>query len=368
MSKTASTIKILGAGISGLTAAINLAEEGFRVEVYEQYPEVGQRFHGDLQGLENWSSHEDVVDSLAGMNITMNFSCDPFESMVLTDGKRQQKIIFDRPAFYLVKRGVMTGSLDQGLKQQALDKGVKINMKKTILSSEVDIIATGPRKGENVAVDKGIIFPSDLPDGAYALVDDPAAFKGYGYLLVNKGYGCLCAVTFDKFTHIKKSYQQTLQAFESLLDSAFDSSQDVGGWGSFSVNPEYSRGQALLVGEAAGLQDLLWGFGMRFAFRSGYLAARSIIESHQDKQCQSAQVYLRNAQQEFSECLKAGVVNRYLWEKAGKKLYPFLVRFLGKSSRPRALLSSFYSFNILQRMLYPMARKKMRDRYPQLRW
>jgi phytoene dehydrogenase-like protein len=34
-------MKILGAGLSGLTAAINLAKEGYRVDVYEKYKDVG---------------------------------------------------------------------------------------------------------------------------------------------------------------------------------------------------------------------------------------------------------------------------------------------------------------------------------------
>ncbi len=48
------TIKIAGAGISGLTAAIVLARAGYRVKVYERMNEVGKRFNGDFQGLMNW--------------------------------------------------------------------------------------------------------------------------------------------------------------------------------------------------------------------------------------------------------------------------------------------------------------------------
>lgn len=36
-------MKILGAGIAGLTAAINLALEGYDVEVYEKRPEIGMQ-------------------------------------------------------------------------------------------------------------------------------------------------------------------------------------------------------------------------------------------------------------------------------------------------------------------------------------
>ena len=69
---------ILGAGLSGLTTAINLAKEGFKVDVYEKNKDVGMRFHGDLQGLENWSEKRDVLEELKEMSIETNFDCDPF--------------------------------------------------------------------------------------------------------------------------------------------------------------------------------------------------------------------------------------------------------------------------------------------------
>ena len=47
--------KIIGAGLSGLTASIILAQRGYKVDVYEKNKDVGMRFNGDLQGLENWS-------------------------------------------------------------------------------------------------------------------------------------------------------------------------------------------------------------------------------------------------------------------------------------------------------------------------
>jgi len=52
-------IKILGAGLSGLTAGINLAKNGYEVEIFELRNDCGARFKGDLQGLENWSSKKD---------------------------------------------------------------------------------------------------------------------------------------------------------------------------------------------------------------------------------------------------------------------------------------------------------------------
>ena len=55
-------VRILGAGPAGLAAAINLAHAGFPVEVFEKRHDCGARFHGDLQGLENWSRPTDALD------------------------------------------------------------------------------------------------------------------------------------------------------------------------------------------------------------------------------------------------------------------------------------------------------------------
>ncbi len=57
-------IKILGAGLSGLTAAINLAKSGYTVDIYEKNKDVGMRFNGDIQGLENWSDKKDIIKEL----------------------------------------------------------------------------------------------------------------------------------------------------------------------------------------------------------------------------------------------------------------------------------------------------------------
>ena len=132
--------------------------------------------------------------------------------------------------------------------------------------------------------------------------------------------------------------------------------KEVGGVGSFSLRGAFRNGKRLVVGEAAGLQDFLWGFGMRYAITSGYLAAKSIIDGSDD--------YETVAKKHFSRKLRAGVVNRYLWERFGENEYSFL---LHNAWLVLFVLRSMHNYNLFQMMLYPIALRHLKRCYPQLR-
>jgi len=103
------------------------------------------RCHGDFQGLENWSSHQDVLQEIKTHNIQQNFSITPFHTRYLTDGTTTFPATSSScPMFYLVKRSLFPECIDQGLKIQALDLNVDIHYKSHKSIHEADIIATGP--------------------------------------------------------------------------------------------------------------------------------------------------------------------------------------------------------------------------------
>ncbi len=348
------TIKILGAGLSGLSAAINLARSGYAVEVYEKNKDVGMRFNGDLQGLENWSEKKDIIAELREMNVNVDFEYTPFYNIILTNSVKTREIHWKKPLFYLLKRGSFPGSIDYSLKEQALKLGVNIHFQETLAQNEVNIVAIGPNVKEAVGLVKGIVFKTDIKDTAMILFNDKLAFKGYSYLLVLKGYGCLCTVVrLDDAHRINSYFERTKEFFLKKIGFQIRPIREVGGFGSFSLK-NVKKGVTLYVGEAAGLQDFILGFGMRFALASGYLAAQSIIYGKNYKEI---------VDDHFGKRLKAGVVNRWLWENVlSKNNYSVLLNF------PQLIENSYLMRNyLLQQTVYPLARLSLMKTYSELK-
>lgn len=345
--------RILGAGPAGLAAAITLAAAGADVEVFERRDSCGARFGGDLQGLENWSDDRDVLDELRDAGLTLDFHRAPITRAVQTNGRRSDHLSFTRPGLYLVKRGTAADTLDQALERQARAMGVHIRFRQTLPASEADIVATGPRGRRIFAIDRGIVFDTDSSDMVVVLLDDDAAPKGYAYLLVTGGYGCLCTMLFEDFPSV---HERLVRAREILADRRgvrIRGPRPVGGVGHFALARELRSGKALHVGEAAGLQDLLWGFGMRTAMRSGILAARCLLEGGDWEAMVDTQ--LGKSQQ-------ASVVNRFLWDLLRHGHHRLLMTMF-RLGGPDALLHSFAGYNALQRALFPVARGYARGRY-----
>jgi flavin-dependent dehydrogenase len=347
-------IRILGAGISGLTAAATLAKAGCRVEVYEKRRDVGMRFRGDLEGLENWSEKRDVVREMREMGLGINFDCDGFYRVKLTNLERSSEILTERPLYYLVKRGSSPGALDYGLREQAEKAGATIRFGEILPAQEADIIATGPIPKNTFGIVRGMSFTTAVADTIEVIINNKAAHNGYSYLLITKGYGSIGTVVVNDLSKINSCFEITRDYFREKYGLAMESARPFGGVGSFAFRKTYRREKALYTGEAAGLQDFLYGFGMRYALRSGHLAARCIIDGRD---------YQLEAIKCFGEKNKACIVNRYLWEKASKYNYRHVIdnfRFI-MSNRYR-----IYNYSLPQKILFPFALKYVMRNYPSL--
>lgn len=348
--------RVLGAGPAGLAAAIVLARAGHTVEVFERREDCGARFGGDLQGLESFSDGTSVLDELRQVGIDTDFLHKPFDRGFQFNGQRADLHEFGGPAFYLVRRGTMPDAIDQSLKRQALAAGVRIRFGATLPPADADILATGPRGQRPYAVCKGVVFRTDAPDVAVALLDDEAGYKGYSYLLVSDGQGCLCTSLWSDFGRVSHCLTEARRILLARWPMTVHDERSVGGLVHFSGRPRWRDGGALVVGEAAGLQDFLWAFGLRAALRSGVLAAQSLMQGHD---------YAVLAERTFRPLVRGGIVNRFLWEmgRVGRYAAPMAAfRWRGAGR----LMREFYSYNRVQRLLFPLARGYVRAAHPHI--
>lgn len=355
------TIKIGGAGIAGLTAAINLAKAGYKIEVYDAASDSGKRFNNDFQGIENWSDEQDALDFLKSIKIELNFDHQALNKVSAWAPKGcHRDFELSHPAYYLVRRGVGVGTLDQGLKEQALKNGVKIFYDHSVKPNEVDIVATGPFSNDPKTdiIASGYVFKTDLEDLGVLILDDQYASDGYSYFLVRSGRATIATCIFKNFNRLKQYREKTLELCKKYKQFKMEDIKIFSGTGNFFL-PEVPKDKRIYIGESGGFQDFLWGFGMKYAMKSGYLAAKSIIEGKD---------FYKLYQKDLLPRMKVSVVNRLIFAAFGNDIYRLFVGYYSTKIRdPLEFLGKIYRFSLfrLAPILYPIAalilRKNIRD-------
>ena len=335
-------INILGAGISGLTAAINLASRGFLVKVYEKRAGVGSQSKGDFQGLENWTSPKDALSFLREIGIAPGFEYEPFKECYYYDNDlRKYTIRSPNVGFYLVRRGSMEGSLDRYLERIAYQHGVEIHYSTTTEISDVDVIATGYKKPFLVAT--GINFDTDIEKLAAAIFDDRIAPHGYAYLLALRGHGTIAVLSKTGMKGLSRYLTRAVERFHEISSFPIDNPVHFGGYGTRFT--KLGSGTPM-VGEAGGFQDAMWGFGIRMAFHTGFLSAKAISEKLD---------FWELVCKEVVPLCKSSTVNRLFYDLLKTNRYKSILSGMGSAADPIARANKLYAPTPLKRLLFPLA-------------
>ncbi|MDH3882581.1 MAG: NAD(P)-binding protein [Desulfobacterales bacterium] len=312
------TIRILGGGLSGLTAAINLKRAGIDVEVHERKKNCGKNTH-DFQFFENWTFEKDALAILQDLNILTGFYIKPWYSVELISPSLKRCLKrSSRPLMYLVKRGPVEDSIDHALQKQATDANVPIIFKSKLTASDADIIATGIK--EPTFIVTGITFPFDHADKAMAIFDDRLSLRIYSYFIVNDNIGEIASINPAGSKEHKVRFDLAVKRFEEILNykistitHRFAAPVSLYFLKQAKINNQY------LIGEAAAFQDCLAGFGMMYALKSGYHAAQSIIRNDD---------YDRLWQADMLKTMEVSRINRFLFERLSNEGYEKVVKLL----------------------------------------
>jgi flavin-dependent dehydrogenase len=280
-------VEIVGAGLAGLTAAINLAGEGREVVVYEKEKKIG----GMPSARPDPAGGPFDVPRLKG---TIGIDISPAltwveRSFLMIWGRKVE--MKPRPGLpmYMVERGSRKTSLDSLLYRTAKERGVKVEFGQAF-ETRKDFEDLPP----------GSIIATGLEHRAFHTLGIP---HNTGYAIVAKGkvdhqtatatiymndytvnYGFTSTVNGLCYAHLfqadKPIRDGDLEGFDRDVRQA--ESYKLSPWKEVDIgalpyrsysNPRLFWGDKVLAGTLAGAIDPLYGFGMLGALLSGKIAA-----------------------------------------------------------------------------------------------
>ena len=351
-------VQIMGAGLSGLAAATLLARAGREVHVHDIRNDSGARFDGDFQALENWSLGVDFFDQLKEWGIdSSEFKSTEFSVVDLIHPDDEiSKAKTDGVAYRIVERGTSEHTIDQGFKRMALAAGVNIHYKSRVQVEDCDIIACGPKGTSAVAY--GEIFTTKHENLITFQLNDKLAPGAYSYMIIIDGVGLICTCLWRKQSKSDRFLNETIAWYEEHYpDVDRQPVKRVGGKGDFTINSNYKSDGRYYVGESGGLQDFMWGFGMRMAVWSGVLAAKDILG-----ECD----YDKEVRKQLLPYVRTSVANRFLMNRVGDKMFKRMCKQWMRNQKRKgdglAWISRLFSPTIAKRVIYRLVNRFMLEK------
>ena len=82
---------------------------------------------------------------------------------------------------------------------------------------------------------------------AVIVFNDALAYRGYSYLLISKGHGCMCTFVFKDMTKINEYFKRTEDYFIKNFGIEMESIKEVGGTGSIRLKPTFKDGKSFML-------------------------------------------------------------------------------------------------------------------------
>ena len=226
--------------------------------------------------------------------------------------------------------------------------------------SETQVSCFGYSDGELMANPSSGVAPYTYDWGFYGTEQSISnlAPGAYSYLIIIDGVGLICTCLWRKQKKSERFLNETIAWYENHYPNLNRKPiKRVGGKGDFTINRNYKQDGRYYVGESGGLQDFMWGFGMRMAIWSGVLAAKDILG-----ECD----YEQEVRTQLMPYVRTSVANRWLMNRVGDGMFKRMCRAWMKDQKKRGdglfwigkLFKPTFAKNMLYRIVSPFMLEK----------
>jgi len=272
-------LKISGAGISGLCAAITASKSNIAVEVRDAAKSIEEKRSRGINAVRNYNSETDILSEYRDMGFKLEKFHPIYRQVYATNTVKTIEIESeDRPIFYTTSRGIK-GSIDHLLESQAISQGIKVKWDSQFEKS--DILATGPKYNHCIGYGEHFV---DVTDISTILVFQNPKYTPNGYICIlpytnNEATVILGTFNPQSSASLKRNYQHitnNISLFKEFIKDATKRNTLVG-TGNFGLPESALNGKTLVVGERAGFLGAYRGYGIDNAIRSGHIAGKAIV-------------------------------------------------------------------------------------------
>jgi len=286
---------VVGAGLAGLVAAINLAREGRDVTVLDRESRVGGSglYHPSPEGT---PIDIPAFEAFSGIDLAPSVGTGPLARFGAGRAVAYGEMVpidMDAISSYMIERGPRSTSLDSFLYNIAVAEGVKFEFGRGVVSNDDladlppdTIVATGLHfEGFDAA---HVPYLTSFHFVSRKMIED----KETNHVTVFHGdfttdYSYTASVNGILFAHVFQRNpigKDTLKAFEEqvYLSEGFEFDE----WKHFTFpvpaatihNPRLFAGNKILAGTLAGCMESYMFFGMLGALVSGKIAAMAVTD------------------------------------------------------------------------------------------
>lgn len=282
-------VHIVGAGLAGLTAAVNCAAEGHEVIVLEKYKKIGGIPYTH-PAMDATPMEPEKLSKFAGIKIDQPAVKPATRFHFFVYGKAIPMSV-DAWNLHIVERGGRSSSLESSLINQAEDMGVNIEYGWE-LKSDSDlaelpsdsIIATGleiePYDLLNIPYERvyGYIGRGKEPREGICGAGFSSYTREYQYYGASNGFAFgLCFDSKPIYSSVRDRWAEELERLEGVRFETFVEHEGAVGRKNID-NPRLFAGNKIVAGAVAGFNEPFALFGVHGAIVSGKIASIAISD------------------------------------------------------------------------------------------